>query len=453
MTASPINLSHRSSSNPTDLTPETCEAISNAYIHIPFCRRRCFYCDFPISVVGDRPPLQRSQGISASPTGHGSGAIAAYIDILAQEIQATPNDATPAGLATVFFGGGTPSLLGVEQLAVILHRLEQQFGIQANAECSIEMDPGTFTLEQLQGYAALGINRVSLGIQSFENEILAACGRVHRVADIYQAIEHIHQVGIKNWSLDLISGLPHLTMEGWERSLHQTIALNPTHISVYDLTLEPTTAFGKWYAPGESPLPKDETTADMYRMAQRLLTAAGYHHYEISNYAKPGYECHHNQVYWHNQPYYGFGMGAASYVKHQRFSRPRTRQSYADWVNHWVTTGATSLDYNCEPTSPQEQLLDTLMLGLRLAKGIDLATLGQRFDVTDMKLVLDTLTSFQDKGWVYITPLSTTTLESTVREADLSDTLSPSGQICLSDPEGFLFSNVLLSTLFERLSQ
>lgn len=420
------------------------ETVSSAYIHIPFCRRRCFYCDFPISVVGDRPPLQRSQGISASESGHGSGAIAAYLAPLCSEIQATPSRYTPLGLSTVFFGGGTPSLLGIEQLAVILTALDQQFGIQSQAECSMEMDPGTFSVEQIRGYAALGINRVSLGTQSFDDTILEACGRVHRVADIHRAVDQIHQVGIDNWSLDLISGLPHLTMAEWERSLQQAIALAPTHISVYDLTIEPNTAFGQWYVPGDSPLPTDDATTAMYRMAQEMLTAAGYNHYEISNYAKPGYECRHNQVYWHNQPYYGFGMGAASYIQHQRFSRPRTRDTYAEWVSQWVQMGATALDYECEKTSRQEQLLDRLMLGLRLSEGIFLGELVHQFGSEAIAAVLDILHPYQAKGWVEIEqPITAPGL----KKSEIK------GRIRFTDPDGFLFSNVMLSKLFETLEE
>ena len=222
------------------------QPVTSAYIHIPFCRRRCYYCDFPIAVVGDRPPLKRSQGITASPTGHGSGAIARYISFLCQEIQATADgvaNSDKAVLKTVFFGGGTPSLLGVEQLAMILETITDAIGIDADAELSMEMDPGTFTLEQLRGYCALGINRVSLGVQSFDDELLAACGRTHRMADIHAAIDALARVGIDNWSLDLISGLPYLTFERWQQTLTQAIQYRPAHISVYDLTIEPRTAF------------------------------------------------------------------------------------------------------------------------------------------------------------------------------------------------------------------
>ncbi len=173
----------------------------------------------------------------------------------------------------------------------------------------MEIDPGTFALEQVQGYKTAGVNRVSLGVQAFQSELLEVCGRSHTVADVHKAVELVHRAGFQNFSLDLISGLPHQTLEHWQASLEQAIALSPTHLSCYDLTIEPGTPFNRQYSPGSSPLPSDETTAEMYRMAQRLLTAAGYDHYEISNYAKPGYQCRHNRVYWENRSFYGFGMG------------------------------------------------------------------------------------------------------------------------------------------------
>ncbi|MGK7890879.1 MAG: radical SAM family heme chaperone HemW [Leptolyngbyaceae cyanobacterium] len=422
------------------------QPITSAYLHIPFCRRRCYYCDFPIAVVGDRPPLQRSQGITASTTGHGSGAIAHYIPLLCQEIRTTAAGLEPSDqrqpLQTVFFGGGTPSLLGVEQLEVILTTLTDVFGIAPEAEISMEMDPGTFTLEQLQGYKNLGVNRVSLGVQSFDNELLKACGRLHTLEDIHRAFDAIAQVGITNWSLDLISGLPHLTLERWQQTLEKAIHHQPSHISVYDLMVEANTAFDHWYQPGESPLPSDSATTQMYRVAQQHFTAAGYDHYEISNYARPGYACRHNLVYWHNQPYYGFGMGAASYVNRCRTSRPRTRQAYGDWVQQ----GADAIKQE-EPTSPQEQLLDTLMLGLRLATGVRMRSLTDQFGEAIAPIILNTLAPHQAKGWV-----EATVLPDTADRSPPSGLLSqPDLHIRLSDPDGFLFSNVVLSDLFEAL--
>jgi putative oxygen-independent coproporphyrinogen III oxidase len=376
-----------------------------AYVHIPFCRRRCFYCDFPISVVGDKPPV-----------GESFGAIAQYVEILCREITNAP---LKRPLDTVFFGGGTPSLLTVEQLAQILHTLDHHFGIVATAEISMEIDPGTFDLSRLQGYCAAGVNRVSLGAQSFQSDILQACGRTHTPEDIYAAVEMIHRVDLSNFSLDLISGLPHLTLERWQESLEKAIALSPTHLSIYDLTIEPSTSFHRWYEPGVSPLPTEDATAQMYRLAQQILTTAGYGHYEISNYARPGYQCQHNRVYWENRSYYGFGMAAASYVEGQRFVRPRKRREYFEWVE----TGAV----DCAVVSLEESLLDTLMLGLRLADGVNLEWVRSRFGDRLLNPLLEKLQPYLKAGWV---------------EVD-------DDRLRLSDPEGFLFSNVVLSTLFE----
>ncbi|WP_242059934.1 radical SAM family heme chaperone HemW [Oscillatoria sp. FACHB-1407] len=387
-----------------------------AYIHIPFCRRRCFYCDFPVSIVGDRT------------RGETSGAIAQYVEVLCQEILTTPQQGEI--LQTIFLGGGTPSLLSIEQLEQILKTLDRHFGIALDAEISIEMDPGTFDLAHLKGYHAAGINRVSLGVQSFQTEQLKACGRTHTVEDVYEAIALIHQVGVSNFSLDLISGLPHQTLETWCESVEAAIAIAPTHLSVYDLIVEPMTAFGRWYQPGESPLPTDIATAEMYRLARQKLTQAGYEHYEISNYAKSGYQCRHNRVYWENRPYYGFGMGAASYVLGQRFTRPRKRQEYFQWVQTLVEDHGK---IDCPITPPDEVLLDTLMVGLRLAEGISLDAL-KPFGTDQVESVLQRLRPYQHQGWIEITSESTS-----------------APRIRLTDPEGFLFSNVVLTRLFEDI--
>ncbi|MEM8779178.1 MAG: radical SAM family heme chaperone HemW, partial [Cyanobacteria bacterium P01_G01_bin.49] len=293
----------------------------SAYLHIPFCRRRCYYCDFPISVLGDKTNI------------HQSGSIQQYVEILCQEINVTPSQNYP--LQTVFFGGGTPSLLPPIDLERILTTLDAHFGIESDAEISLEMDPGTFTLEQLQSYKLLGVNRFSLGIQVFQDDLLEKCGRFHRVKDIEQAIDLIHQVNIDNFGLDLISGLPHQTLESWQFSLEKALEIQPKHLSCYDLVLEPVTAFGKQYKSGKFPLPHDKVAAQMYRMTQQILTNAGYEHYEISNYAKPSYQCRHNRIYWENKTYYGFGMGAASYTNYQRFTRPHTRKTYYTWVKEF----------------------------------------------------------------------------------------------------------------------
>ncbi|MEM9449491.1 MAG: radical SAM family heme chaperone HemW [Cyanobacteria bacterium P01_E01_bin.6] len=407
-----------------------------AYVHIPFCRRRCYYCDFPISVVGDRPPLPRTDGDT---TGHGSSAIAQYIEVLCQEIAVAPPASAP--LDTVFFGGGTPSLLSVKQLGQVLTRLRQTLAIAPTAECSMEMDPGTFTQEQIDGYVALGINRVSLGVQAFQANLLALCGRTHTPDDIERAIAMLHQAGVTNYSIDLISGLPTQTIAHWQTSLEQAIALSPPHISVYDLTIESGTAFGRWYEPGTDPLPSDTTTATMYRLTQQRLANAGYEHYEISNYAKPGHHCRHNRVYWKNRPYYGFGMGATSYVLGQRVSRPRTRADYAQWVDALVAQGGI---IHHPDTTAQDALLDTLMLGMRLAEGIDLDVLRHQFGDRPVDVLIECLAPHVQKGWVAMSS------EEGVGNAigNSLDTEKLPQRARFTDPEGFLFSNVVLSDIF-----
>ncbi|MBD2213591.1 coproporphyrinogen III oxidase [Nostoc linckia FACHB-104] len=383
---------------------------TSAYVHIPFCRRRCFYCDFPISVVGDRL------------RGETSGTISQYVEVLTQEIATAPTFGQP--LKTIFFGGGTPSLLSIEQLQQILTALEQHFGILPGAEISMEMDPGTFDLAHIAGYRSLGVNRVSLGIQAFQEELLKLAGRSHSIADIFAAVELVRKVEIPEFSLDLISGLPHQSLERWQDSLAKAVAIAPTHISIYDLTIEPGTAFGRYYEPGANPLPTDETTVKMYQMAQQVLTDAGYEHYEISNYAQPSHQCQHNRVYWENRPYYGFGMGAASYIEGKRFTRPRKTKEYYAWVKAGCVV-------DCEITPPNEVLLETLMLGLRLAEGVSLAALAADFGEDKLEELQKFFKPYFAKGWVEVI----------------------NGRFCLTDPQGFLFSNVVLADLFSKFSE
>lgn len=393
-----------------------------AYLHIPFCQRRCFYCDFAISVVGDGPLGEFRQRGETSP------AMAAYVDLLCQEIAITPPGPWP--LETIFFGGGTPSLLSTPQVAQILTALDTRFGLASCPEISMEMDPGTFSKEHLQGLKGLGINRVSLGAQSFSDPLLQACGRSHSVAQIYAAVDLLDQVGIGNVSLDLISGLPNQTIGQWQESLEAAIALHPQHLSTYDLVLEPTTVFGKRYQPGIAPLPPQETAAQMYQLAAEILPTAGYDHYEISNYAQPGYECQHNRVYWQNGAYYGLGMGATSYLHRQRVSRPRTRADYRQWLQ---TVQANPGQIDGEVSTRTDILLETLMLGLRLAQGVSLNTLAQIRGPETIVQLLNCLGPYQELGWVEV------------------DNLADDRFVRLTDPDGFLFSNQVLTALWQAL--
>ncbi|NET74382.1 MAG: coproporphyrinogen III oxidase, partial [Sphaerospermopsis sp. SIO1G2] len=270
--------------------------------------------------------------------------------------------------------------------------------------------------------SSAGVNRVSLGVQSFEAELLKIAGRSHSVDDIFAAVDLVNQVQIPEFSIDLISGLPNQSLDQWQNSLTQAVEISPNHISIYDLTIEPGTVFGRYYQPGNQPLPTDETTVKMYKLGQSILTNSGYEHYEISNYAKSGHQCQHNLVYWHNLDYYGFGMGAASYLQDQRFTRPRKTKEYFQWLENGAII-------DCEITTLEEQLLETLMLGLRLAEGLNLQDLADRFGKEKVSEIQQHLQRYLQQGWVKI----------------IDD------QLRLTDPDGFLFSNVVLADLFDKM--
>jgi len=374
------------------------------YIHIPFCRRKCFYCDFAITTGG-------------------SNLMKEYVDVLCKEIKQTIDGLTDVfTLDTIFFGGGTPSLLSGEQIEGILTTVKGGWHLNKDAEISLEANPGTVSLFSLESYRQSGVNRISLGAQAFQAELLDRCGRGHSVGEIYEAVSLIKEAGLSNFNLDLISGLPGQTIKDWEFSLAKTIELEPTHISVYDLTIEAGTAFGKRYQPGVSPLPPEELTVAMYKIAHHYLTDRGYLHYEISNYAKPGYQCRHNLNYWYNQTFYGFGMGATSYVNFIRWERPRKIRSYMEMVEQKQYPILTSEKIT-------DRLFDTLMQGLRLNGGISLFDLKNSFGEERINAVCHHLSPFTDRGWLEI-----------------------NDHIRLVPLEGWLFSDVVNSSLYDFLS-
>ena len=376
--------------------------------------------------------------------GDTSNTVTRYIETLIREIQATPvagDHSQP--LETVFFGGGTPSLLAPSQVKTILSALDQRFGIASTAEISMEMDPATFELAHAQGYKAAGINRVSLGAQAFQNELLAAAGRFHRRSDIVQAVGTLRTAGFENISLDLISGLPHQTMAHWRESLQEAIALNPTHLSVYDLIVEPQTTFARYFTPGEKPLPSDRTTAEMYTVAQQTLIPLGYDHYEICNFAKPGYEAQHNLTYWRCEPNYGFGMGATSYLPQptgpQRIDRPRTQASYRTWVDQLIAQKGQTND---PALPPAEQVLEAIMMGLRLKSGISMKSVNEIYGEAGLKKLSQAIAPHIQNNWLTIDPPS---------PIPHSPSLTPHTHIRLTDPLGFLMSNVVITDAFNAL--
>lgn len=331
----------------------------SAYVHIPFCHRRCFYCDFPVVPLGDRAD------------GASSGSIAAYLPLLHREIASSP--AGPP-LATVYLGGGTPSMLTGAQVAGILEALERRYGLAPGAELSLELDPASFDEARLADYLAAGINRVSLGGQSFDDRVLAELGRRHRGEDLRQAAAWLRRARrrgeLASWSLDLIQGLPRQGLAHWDGQLAEAIAQEPPHLSVYDLSIEPGTVFERRLALGELALPPEDLAADLMDLTWGRLTAAGYGHYEVSNYALPGHASRHNRVYWSGAGWWGFGMGATGAPRGRRRAHPRTRAGYAEMLAARVEAPAE--DGEGMPFD------ERLMVGLRCREGVNLERLARQ---------------------------------------------------------------------------
>ncbi|XP_007037875.2 PREDICTED: oxygen-independent coproporphyrinogen-III oxidase-like protein sll1917 [Theobroma cacao] len=417
---------------------------TSAYIHLPFCRKRCHYCDFPIVALGSSSTQTYGDGDDDDPR------MSNYVQLLCREINATKvNFKSHPPLETVFFGGGTPSLVPPRLVSSVLDLLREKFGVSSDAEISMEMDPGTFDAKKMEELKALGVNRVSLGVQAFQDELLKACGRAHGVNEVYEAIEIVNSCGVENWSLDLISSLPHQSPQMWERSLRLTVEAQPKHVSVYDLQVEQGTKFGTLYKPGEFPLPSDVQSADFYSMASATLSDAGYNHYEISSYCQDGFECKHNFTYWKNKPFYGFGLGAASYVCGMRFSRPKKMRGYIDFVQN-LENG--TMDYTGNSKIDTRDLAtDVVMLSLRTATGLDLKSFQGTFGSSVVCSLCEAYKPFVESGHVLCL-----NEQRRVLAADEYNTLLLNegvigkglAYIRLSDPDGFLLSNELISVAF-----
>ncbi len=334
----------------------------SAYLHVPFCNRRCFYCDFPIVPLGDK---------ANGTKGTGSSSIKKYLILLHREIELNP---LGPPLATIYIGGGTPSLLSPIQIKALLKHLSEKFGIIDGAEITLEMDPATFRENELHQFLEIGINRVSLGGQSFDDKQLEEMGRKHRSKDLLEAclwLSKLKDMGkLKSWSLDLIQNLPGHTLLNWRAQLVEAISTNVPHVSIYDLSIEKGTVFERKLNRKELVLPDEDLAIDIMKLTNELLSEAGLSRYEISNFASPGHASRHNRVYWKGLGWWGFGLGATSSPWGQRFTRPRTRDSYANWINR---NEVDVLHHSLLKTKSLPMPLDEkVLVGLRCREGIDL---------------------------------------------------------------------------------
>ena len=328
------------------------------YIHIPFCVKKCAYCDF---LSG---PASNQQ-------------IEEYVQALIEEIRYYKEFVKKYEVSTVFWGGGTPSLLTGEQMKALMEALGQTFFIRQNAEITMEANPGTVTVEKLLACQKAGINRISFGLQSVNNEELKMLGRIHTYEEFLESYEAARKAGFQNINVDLISAIPKQTVSSWEQTLQTIISLQPEHISAYSLIVEEGTTFAKLYGEGcklEHLLPTEEDERRMYERTEELLREAGYHRYEISNYAKEGYECQHNLGYWERKEYLGLGLGASSLIEETRFHNIDEMEEYLRDANNPIL-----LRREQEKLDRQEQMEEFIFLGLRKIRGIQEEKFAEMF--------------------------------------------------------------------------
>jgi oxygen-independent coproporphyrinogen-3 oxidase len=345
------------------------------YIQVPFCQTKCTYCNFHTGAV------------AREKYGPYADAVRREIAELAEdgEISALRN----ATVDTVYFGGGTPSLLESSALAGILDALRQNFGLaesialeSAALEITLEADPETITPEKAQAWLAAGFNRISLGVQSFDDRELQAAGRMHRRADILAAARILREAGFRNISMDLIAGLAHQTRESCEESVARLLEIRPEHISIYLLEIDEGSRLGKESLAGGSrygaeAIPSDDAMAESYESACAQLAAARYEHYEISNWGLPGFRSRHNLKYWRREPYIGLGAGAHSFDGARRWSNLQDSAKYVACIE-----AGTSRREMIEPVTQQQALDEELFLGLRQLEGIDLARVEKKYGVS-----------------------------------------------------------------------
>ena len=345
------------------------------YLHIPFCHAKCYYCDFN-SYAGMLGLRER------------------YVAALAREIalagaRARLPDGSPRRCRTIFFGGGTPSLLTAAQVTDLLAAARAAFAVDAEAEITLEANPGALEYGQLDAIRAAGVNRLSMGAQSFDAGLLRWMGRIHTPDEIVRALGDARAAGFRSVNLDFIYALPGQSLATWRETLDRALDLRPEHLSLYSLIVEEGTPLHRWVAQGRVQPADDDLAADMYELAEARLAQAGYVQYEVSNWALPGHACRHNLTYWHNLPYIGLGAGAHGWFGGRRYSEARPIHGYLARVA--AALEGTSREGDVDRLLPggavveseaipiELEMAETAMLGLRLVSGLDLGAFARRY--------------------------------------------------------------------------
>ena len=354
------------------------DLIEAVYIHIPFCVKKCNYCDF----------LSFSHGTNTSEV------MKQYIQALIVEMQLAAERYTVKA-KTIFIGGGTPSVLSEDLLEKLLSAVQQYFVTECLQEYTVELNPGTITSRKLQVMKQYGVSRLSIGVQSDNEAQLCLLGRIHTFEQAKEAVSLARHAGFTNINLDFMYGIPGQTVEAWIATLHNAIALHPEHLSLYQLKIEENTVLYQWLEDGKIEEFDDETALAMYRTAQALLEAEGYHQYEISNYAKDGYASLHNQVYWRTDNYLGIGLGACSWVRPNRWNNYFDMEAYLQAIqnNHLPMQEAECL-------TSQEQMEETVFMALRMNAGLSKSLFTARFGCRVEEQFAEAVKTCKANGWL-----------------------------------------------------
>lgn len=385
------------------------------YIHVPFCVRKCAYCDFlSFPMGGEAGAVMRQR----------------YVDALCREIQAGIPETAKVDqkgestiLSTIFFGGGTPSLLTGSQIQQIMDTVRQVYPVDPAAEITMEANPGTLTYESLTAYRQAGINRLSIGLQSAQNDELQLLGRIHTWEAFVENYQAAREAGFANINVDLMSALPGQNLATWEDTMQKVLALKPEHISAYSLIIEPGTPFYDKYGededgqengetlPEEERLPEEDVERLMYEVTEKHLNQAGFYRYEISNYARPGYESRHNCSYWERIPYLGVGLGASSHVNEIRWRNQDELSRYLEIWESEETTGQADTWLDVEELTTEDQMAEMLFLGMRQIRGIREQDFFEKFGKTLDEVYGEVLARqeqlgliLRQDGWLRLTP-------------------------------------------------
>lgn len=347
------------------------------YIHIPFCRSRCSYCDFATGI-------------------YNVDAAERYVTSVAREIDSYTETPTTVSVDSIYFGGGTPSLLSSDQLELLRNAVHRRFQVADDIEVTLEMNPGTVTEEILAAFRRLGVNRASFGAQTFNDYELARLGRSHTAQQTRETFRQLRNTGFDNVSFDLIAGLPGQTVEQWKRNVDEALSLRPEHLSFYLLEVHEGTPLANHIKTGLQPTPDEELAAEMYELMLDQASAAGYRHYEISNLSLPGYESRHNTKYWTGAPYFGFGCSAHSYDGiASRWSNERDTGGYVELI-----AAGKSPIVERRQLNEDDRQSEAVFLGLRMMDGYNVREYRNRFGVDLIERHRDDFKRFYDAGLI-----------------------------------------------------